>query len=123
MNEIRYSLPSVTKDPSARLPSTWRDPIGPLLTNRRIALRTREGWYGEAAKQAAQQRLKSDQLRRYGIVMRCACGRSDASYMAYSYLPQSGYYCPVCRELHRSKVRRTVELDRQWKERMAKEYV
>lgn len=113
----------VPKDTSVRLPSTWRDAIGEQLTNRRIALRQRQGFYGEAARVQAVSKLQDDQLKKRGIVMRCSCGRSDASYMAYSYLPKAAYYCPTCREVHRSKAGRSRELDKKWKERMAKEYV
>ncbi len=39
---------------TAHIPSTWRDPIGPLLTNRRISFYQLEGRYGPEAQAVAQ---------------------------------------------------------------------
>ena len=75
--------------------STWRDPIGKQLTNRIIANRIREGWYGEAMKLAALAKLPVHQTD--GTLNRCACGElRGVRWYDYKYLEQPAFLCPRC---------------------------
>lgn len=101
--------------------STWRDPIGPMLTNRRIAQHIREGWYGEGRR---RKQLEKDYQRaaRTDIVFRCpGCGTDKAvRFIRYSYMPKAGYWCNACREIHRSNAERDAKLTREFKARVEK---
>lgn len=59
--------------------STWRDAIGPKLTNRRITNRIKEGWYGPIEKlkllsrspdKNIRNKAKADLVRYEGVVVR-----------------------------------------------------
>jgi len=84
--------------PSIR--STWRDAIGPVLTDRRITNRQKQGWYGEKAKQQALSRSRTKMPD--GVLVRCKCGETKAvAYFDYLYLTAPGFYCPACLEQQR----------------------
>jgi hypothetical protein len=89
---VRFT-PSVTMDPSAYLPSTWRMAKGALLTNHRITHYTRLGFYGKDAQEKATKRLG---------LRPCSCDSKQSAFMRFSYLPQSGWYCELCRLKYRA---------------------
>lgn len=100
--------------------STWKGETGKLLTNRKIAQYQREGWYGEAAKEMA---LKVSRVLREHAVFRCKCGVSEeVRFLTYSYLPQSGYYCPRCLAQYRRQRDLEQELKRRVKAAQIAEY-
>jgi len=57
--------------------STWKDPIGTKLTNKRISNRIREGWYGRIAQlrllargaDKAKRRAAKEELKRFDGIM------------------------------------------------------
>ena len=57
------SLPTVTKDPTVHLPSTWRDAIGKKLTNAKISRYQKQGRYGEDYK-PEDKKQKRERLKR-----------------------------------------------------------
>lgn len=80
--------------------STWRDPIGPVLTDRRILNRQKQGWYGEHAKQQALACSKT--LMPHGVIVRCSCGENRGiKHYTFKYLEKPGFYCPACLEQQR----------------------
>ena len=101
-----------TSESKVPIRSTWRtEGTGKRLTNRRIAQYQREGYYGEAAREKA---LKVSRTLRAHAVFRCKCGVSEeVRFLTYSYLPQSGYYCPRCL----AQYRRQRDLERELKAR------
>ena len=104
------TVPSVTMDPSVYLPSTWRNPIGALLTSRRITQYMREGRYGKEAQAAASQ---SKSLKP------CAkCGSEHASFLRFSYLPHAMWCCHLCREAFRSDHEKAEALEHALREKV-----
>ena len=76
--------------------STWRDPIGKPLTDRRILNRMKEGWYGPEAKRVALLKERKTGLPE-GVIARCQCGElRGVQYYSYSYLERHGFYCKTC---------------------------
>lgn len=120
MNEISLGLTSlVPKDPCLHIRSTWRDPIGVPLTNRRILNRTKEGWYGETAKLAALKKIKLSTPVKSGFVERCECGTQlGVSYLSFKYLPKPGFYCPACRLKHRALHDKDEEREKEFNKRV-----
>lgn len=93
-------VPSITKNPLVRFPSTWRDPVGKPLTDSAIAQYAREGAYGPAEQLKQQQRDHAkiiDGILRLGQTCQ-HCKDAIGQYMRFSYLPCAGYYCNACRE-------------------------
>lgn len=86
------------------IPSTWRDPIGKLLTNRRINQLIREGYYGPTMKLPPPTR---------GKCLGCG-GFSGTKYVTYNYLPSWGIWCPGCID----KIRREIELEKELNRRI-----
>jgi hypothetical protein len=106
-------------DPRVHVRSTWRDPIGTLLTNRRILERMRQGWYGPQL----QEKAKARATLRTAYVFRCACGiAEDVRFLHYSYLPQAGWYCPRCLAKYRKENQQEKELKRRYHEAAKREY-
>lgn len=92
--------------------STWKDPIGKPLTNRRIAFYQREGRYGREA----QERALASCVDVNGFVNRC-CEPGCNTYInvrwcTFLYLPKVGYYCPKCRQKHRNEALKEKELNK-----------
>jgi len=118
---IQHTRWTPGNDGSAPIRSTWRDPIGKKLTNRIIANREAEGWYGPEAQEKAQ-RTPSGSL---GIVFRCLeCGtRNGVHYLRHSYLPKPGDYCKRCALTHKTAFLKARELDRAFNESILREYV
>lgn len=80
--------------------STWKDPIGHILTDRRILKRQKQGYYEKAEQERALN--KGKQLLPHGMVARCKCGETRSlRFLKYAYLPCPGIYCPTCLEHHR----------------------
>lgn len=106
-------------EPASSIPikSSWRDPIGHLLTNRRIAQRAREGYYGEAARVRELERSAKRPVH-CDMVFRCPCGSTDVRYYRWSYLPKAGYYCEHCRAAYRGNVERETRLNRELTQRV-----
>ena len=71
--KINTRLPYSAPENRTPMRSTWRDPIGVALTDRRIVNRIKQGWYGEIAKlrqlaRSANKAVKNkakQQLKRY----------------------------------------------------------
>lgn len=121
---ITESLPKVLMSPSCYLPSTWRDPIGPVLTNRAIIKRALEGWYGPVAKLRAE---KSKAIVG-GRVIKCQglCnGDNNATmgFLKWSYLPKAGYYCATCTKAYRAMKEKETSLSQRLAARIREEYV
>ena len=106
---------------STPIRSTWRtEGSGKALTNRRIAQYQREGWYGPAARERA---LKVSRTMRAHAVFRCKCGVSEeVRFLTYSYLPQSGYYCPRCLAQYRRQRDLEKELKARYRAAAVEEY-
>lgn len=87
-------------NPRARVPSSWRDPIGKPLTDSIIRQYAREGVYGpdeQRKQQAIDHANIVDGVLRLG--QQCqGCKDAIGQYMRFSYLPCAGYYCNTCRE-------------------------
>lgn len=122
MNLTNESVPRVTMQPWVRFPSTWRDPVGKLLTNRRIHQLQLEGRYGPEAKRLAEEREKARQgkiVRLGGRIYSCSCGETlRVRLLGYAYLPSLGWWCPKCVTLWRDKRDRERERERELRERL-----
>lgn len=118
--DVTWTPGEVSHDPRCRFPSTWRDPIGKPLTNARIRALQRDGWYGQEVKAALERKAIH---RSPGIIFRCACGAVAKGHYAYLYLPKPGDYCAICLLRYRTAAKKERELDRQFKENLAKEFV
>lgn len=104
-------IPTVTKDPTVRFPSTWKDPKGKPLTDSMIRQYAREGRYGPAEQQRQQMR---DAARLFdGILVLgnlcLTCKKVVGTYQRFSYLPKAGHYCLKCRNEHRDEAERQRE--------------
>jgi len=100
--------------------STWKTETGKRLTNKRIAQYEREGWYGKARQEKA---LKVSRTIRAHAVFRCKCGvNEEVRFLTYSYLPQSGYYCPRCLAQYRRQRDLEHELKVRVRTAMVEEY-
>lgn len=106
-------------DTRVHIRSTWRDPIGPLLTTRRIRQRKLEGWYGPQMKLRAEQRVLSVNN---GVVVRCCVcdGLAGVRFLKFSYLPKTGNYCLKCRKGFRSIHLKEIEDAKKWQEHLNK---
>ncbi len=104
-------------NPSVHIASTWRDPIGPMLTNARIRRYMLEGWYGPVVKAKAERSIAPS-----AIVNRCACGTIATRYARFAYLPKAGFYCAKCIALYRTQRDAEKEKSRQLRERILAEY-
>lgn len=113
-NEV---TPKITMDPRVHIRSTWREAIGPLLTNRRITMRMRQGWYEETAKQKSM----ANATPTHGIVYRCECGcKKEVRYVTFSYMPRRGYWCPRCIAVHGKETKLARELAARVREQQQK---
>lgn len=116
---MESSLPSVTMDPRCHLPSTWRDAIGAVLTNRKINEYTKIGYYGIQAKEKAQAKIAT----KNGIIYRCGCGRMDGvRFLRYNYLPKPDWYCKACLAEYQKQRDLEDSLKNKWKEAAKLEY-
>lgn len=100
-------------DPLAHLPSTWRQGIGKVLTNKRIIEYQREGRYGSAL---VLPPIKGPQC------LGCQTTSNTRRYN-YEYLPQAGAWCKVCLDGHRVVRDKDRELKKKLKEAFEQEYV
>lgn len=117
------SIPTVTKDPPVRFPSTWKSAIGKPLTNARITHWAKQGRYGPTMQQTAL--AKEKRVVRLLDKDSCTlCGRvtKENRYLRYFYLPKSGVYCPVCLATLRQERDKEKEQRTAWRERMLNEY-
>src|SRR6267378_8701171 len=95
-------IPTITKNPHVRFPSTWQDAIGKPLTDSAIRQYAREGFYGPDEKRRQESRDRARVIE--GILMlarpceRCKDNKTLGDFMRFSYLPKSGYFCNSCRE-------------------------
>lgn len=96
----------------ARIASGWKDPIGKLLTDRRIAQLQREGKYGPLYKLPP---------RSSGA---CAgCHRTpETRKVSFAYLPKPGVWCPDCIDRWREVDRKDRELRKRIREAHAASY-
>lgn len=114
-----------TPDFRTPIKSTWRDPIGSLLTNARITKWAKLGWYGEAAKRRALAKTAKQKAQKSGsksgFVDRCSCGSvENVRYLKFSYLPKPGFYCHVCLCAIRSERDKQAVLDKALEEKIAR---
>lgn len=117
------TLPTVTKDPRVRFPSTWRPAIGKPLTNHAITKYARLGRYGkEAQLQALATRSKHVQLLDKALCCHCGQPHVGNRFLRFFYLPKTGVYCPLCLAKLREERDKDRSQSREWKERMMKEY-
>lgn len=94
--------------------STWKPPIGKLLTNRRIRELMQEGHYGPLMKLPP---------RSSGYCIEPGCGRHEFTRRAsYNYLPKWGVYCPVCLDKYKEKARLERELRKKIREAREAEF-
>ena len=95
----------------AHIRSSWRDPIGKVLTNAAITKWEKLGFYG--AERAANH-----------ILYPCVeCKRTPAVFFRNRYLPTPGFYCLNCRATHR-QAHETAELEEaKLRELLLSEYV
>lgn len=100
----------VTMDPHARLPSTWRPPIGKYLTSRRIAEYQREGRYGSS--------LLLPPIKGAPCCVTGCKVETNTRKCNYSYLPKPGVYCITHRKEFRDARHKELEEQRKWKEAM-----
>jgi len=102
--------PSVTMDPSVYLRSSWRDPIGALLNNRRITEYARLGRYGKAMKDSVD--------RKRGLRPCQDCHSPYASFLRFSYLPKAMWCCEVCRAGYRAGHEKAERLEKELRDRI-----
>ena len=124
LNMTTESVPHISMDPAVRFPSTWRQPIGKLLTTRIINQRALEGYYGPIAKLRAE---KSKAIID-GRVVKCQglCGGENIANMGFkkwSYLPKAGWYCSACTKAYRAMVEHEKSLSQSLASRIKQEYV
>jgi hypothetical protein len=121
---VEWTPASLPPLPGEHSRSNWpTNPTLGLLTNRKIDSYAREGRYGPAAKRFALARQHKLMVTRLGVVIRCPCGNEAVAFMRYGYLPQAGYYCGICREVHRSNAEKQKGQQKRWLERVSQEYV
>jgi hypothetical protein len=112
------TIPTITKNPHVRFPSTWRDAIGKPLTDSQIRQYAREGFYGpdEKQKQLARDHAKIVE----GVLMlarpceTCKDNKTLGSFMRFSYLPKAGYYCDTCRADFKTTHEKAIQERRKW---------
>ena len=82
-------------DSATHFPSTWRQPIGKLLSSRRIGQYALVGRYGPEMKRAE---LKKQAEKKNRVIAECVgCGsKGEVLYRSYEYLEQKGYWCNIC---------------------------
>ncbi len=111
-------IPTVTKNPHIRFPSTWKDPRGKPLTDSAIRQYARKGLYGPDEQRKQQARDKA--VIRAGIVMlaqlcqNCKDNKTLGAYMNFSYLPKAGYYCDTCRTHFKDEKENAEQERRKW---------
>ena len=113
----------ITLDPSVHIGSGWRQPIGKLLTNRRILELQRQGFYGRRAQEIATASLVRRNKDGTASPQACACGEIlGVKFYNYSYLGHAQHLCRKCLEVKRAEHDRERQLNAQWKARMEREY-
>lgn len=98
MNGDYHSRPSIR--------STWKGPIGKLLTNRKIAEYARAGRYPSLLVLPPLANPK------------CECGSTETRYMDWKFLPKGGNYCSACRIKYKNARDKQRELDETMEEKM-----
>lgn len=93
-----------------RIRSTWRDPIGKPLTDRRISALMKAGYYGKEFIIPGK------------ICESPGCGRDTTRLVGYAYLPKKGYYCDVCLDRYREEHKQELELRRKIREAQRVEF-
>lgn len=97
-------VPTITKNPSVRFPSTWRDAIGKPLTDSAILAYIREGRYGPDLQRRQLARDHATIVQGRIILARKCCECDNlGNFMRFNYLPKAGYYCDHCRNVHKSE--------------------
>jgi len=109
-------VPSVTKDPSIRFPSTWKDGKGKPLTNSIITQYIRLGRYG---KDLQQRQLARDHATvvegKVMLAKDCQeCHKRLGHFMRFAYLPHAGYYCDHCRNTFKNAHKKSIVEKRKW---------
>jgi len=110
-------IPTVTKNPHIRFPSTWKDALGKPLTDRVIEQYIREGRYTKELQLAQLARDKANVVNgRTMLAKPCEVCKDGTlgNFMQFSYLPQAGYYCNSCREHYKHEKAIALAAKRKW---------
>lgn len=111
--------PFICLDPSVHFGTAWRDPIGKVLTNRKINEYALLGRYGPQQAEKARAKVTA----RTGVVYRCECGRLEGvRFLKFAYLPKPAWYCKVCLSAYQKQRDQEEELKSHWLKAARVEY-